>query len=146
MHDPMNKPRLKYLNLNGLHIVRECECGKQYARFRWSPLWCPDCDEVRVKRITRRLENLEAKMQGQQMPELVWCGVCGGTGRLAPENGPTAACDYCDGSGLIEQMEEEPAHEARREGKSGVGKLAGKMAVRDLHTVIKVIQKEGRRK
>jgi len=27
-----------------------------------------------------------------------------------------------------------------REGKSGVGKLAGKMAVRDLHTVIKVIQ------
>jgi len=49
----------KNLLLNGIKISRKCpDCGKQYSKWRWSPLWCPECDKKRVDRITEQLEHL----------------------------------------------------------------------------------------
>jgi len=52
------KPRLKRLKLNGIPTKRTCpDCGRTYMYFRWSPFWCPECDEKRVERVTRHLDG-----------------------------------------------------------------------------------------
>jgi len=37
-------------------------CGRETGAFagtgRKNPYWCPECDEVRIKRVTRQLEEL----------------------------------------------------------------------------------------
>ena len=59
-------PMLKPLLLNDVPISRACdECGVKYREFRWSPLWCPECDKKRVKRITTNLTNIKEQLDAK---------------------------------------------------------------------------------
>jgi len=42
------------------------DCGKQYSEYIWSPFWCPECDEKRVKRIRGSLENMVENFKKEQ--------------------------------------------------------------------------------
>jgi hypothetical protein len=43
---------------------RECiDCGKP-AGTPWGPVWCPDCDVIRLNRISRSMADLDAWARG----------------------------------------------------------------------------------
>lgn len=41
---------------------RDCveDCGAEAGTW-WTPYWCPDCDVIRLDRITRQLEAMTKK-------------------------------------------------------------------------------------
>ena len=56
-------PRLKRLMLHQVKYERVCsDCNRPYSHWRWSPLWCPECDTRRIKRIDKSLEDALARL------------------------------------------------------------------------------------
>jgi len=53
------RPRLKSATIAGCRVVVVCaECQHSFTQYRWSPLFCPECDERRVERISRQLGEI----------------------------------------------------------------------------------------
>ncbi len=61
--------RLKRVKLNDIPIRQTCSggldnpnCEVKFTHYRWSPFWCPSCDEIRLKRIDESLEKIIKKL------------------------------------------------------------------------------------
>ena len=64
IHGVETKLRPKRLMRNGVPVTGTCyECGQSFTHYVWSPLWCPECDAKRIKRITNSMDEIICKME-----------------------------------------------------------------------------------
>lgn len=58
--------RAKTAQIHGVAVTLQCaECGKGFRKWKWSPLFCPECDEVRVNRISSQLDAMVKSMEAK---------------------------------------------------------------------------------
>lgn len=52
----------KEVTINKMKKPRLCRCGDTYSMYRWSPLFCPDCDLKRMRRIDDGMKEIARGM------------------------------------------------------------------------------------